>query len=355
MNVLNMKWIWLFLALNGLLSCNEQKQHAPSIQDKNLAPSINIPTKSDTSKVYHPEEIQMKSTPAKQKEINSEKQSPAPANLSDKKNSFNYSFNLPDKTFALAQPLREISGLSYTEKDQILAVNDELGIIYTLSPTSGDILKKEKFRSKGDYEGIEIIEDIIYVLKSNGTLYSYVQNGSQNYPSVNTPLKDVNDVEGLGYDPQKNELLLACKGKCLSPTDQSKGYKSIYAFDLEAQILKESPRFSIQTTSLINHLPKGYLDAMSSQKEINKIKNRTRNFAPSGIAVHPITNDIYVLSSSGKSIAQCNSKGEVRILYLLDHKAYIQPEGICFAPDGTLFISNEGKRGSANLMVFEPK
>lgn len=354
MSIVKIKWIWFFVVMGSFIACDTKKQSDQVIQEENPAPAVIIASKPDSNKLDHQEQLNPSKAPEENKEGN-KIESPKSKHTNAKRVSFEYDFNSPDQTFALAKSLREISGLSYTENGQILAVNDELGIIYTLSPNSGEILQKEKFRSKGDYEGIEKIKDVIYVLKSNGTLYSRFPNGSKDPPSINTPLKAVNDVEGLGYDPKKNELLLACKGKCLSPSDQSKGYKSIYAFDLQSQTLKESPRFSIQTTTLFNHLPKGQIDAISSQKEINRIKNRTRNFAPSGIAVHPITNDVFVLSSAGKAIAQCNTEGEVITLHLLNHKSYIQPEGICFATDGTLFVSNEGKKGRANLMVFNPK
>jgi uncharacterized protein YjiK len=39
----------------------------------------------------------------------------------------------------------------------------------------------------------------------------------------------------------------------------------------------------------------------------------------------------------------------------LRSKVHAQPEGICFSPDGTLYISNEGDGGDATILQFEPK
>ncbi len=37
----------------------------------------------------------------------------------------------------------------------------------------------------------------------------------------------------------------------------------------------------------------------------------------------------------------------------LDKKTFRQPEGICFDPEGNLFISNEGQGGKANILIFK--
>jgi uncharacterized protein YjiK len=39
----------------------------------------------------------------------------------------------------------------------------------------------------------------------------------------------------------------------------------------------------------------------------------------------------------------------------LDKELLPQPEGICFSPDGIMFISSEGKGGKGRILVFQPR
>ena len=84
----------------------------------------------------------------------------------------------------------------------------------------------------------------------------------------------------------------------------------------------------------------------------NKIK-----FNPSAIAVHPETNDIYILSTRDtKCMAVFSRDGKLKSFQLIDEDLMPQPEGICFSPEGVLYISSEGKKGEpGNLFQFDKK
>jgi len=48
-----------------------------------------------------------------------------------------------------------------------------------------------------------------------------------------------------------------------------------------------------------------------------------------------------------------NPKGEIEDLIPLDPKIFRQPEGICFSPNGDLYISSEGKGKSGYILKFD--
>ena len=50
-----------------------------------------------------------------------------------------------------------------------------------------------------------------------------------------------------------------------------------------------------------------------------------------------------------------NQAGEIQHMVKLSKKIHRQPEGITFAKDGTLYISNEGKGGHGRIFVYKPQ
>jgi len=75
-------------------------------------------------------------------------------------------------------------------------------------------------------------------------------------------------------------------------------------------------------------------------------------FQPSGIAVHPVSNEYYIVASVGKLLIVLGRDFEILSITKLDKRFFKQPEGICFDESGTLFISNEGKGSKATILKF---
>jgi len=84
------------------------------------------------------------------------------------------------------------------------------------------------------------------------------------------------------------------------------------------------------------------------KKDFKKFIADKVEFFPSGIAVHPSTHDIYIISTKGnKCIACYNHSGQLKSFEYLDKDLLPQPEGICFDAAANLYISTEGKHGEA--------
>lgn len=273
---------------------------------------------------------------------------------------FPYQLRKPSQSFKLAHILEEISGLCMTSDNRFLySVQDEKGKIYKIDVTSGKIIERFNFGKKGDYEGLAYHQNKFFITKSNGTI-SEVENLGEDIQKVtnyNTDLKGKNDIEGLCYQPSTNSLLIACKG---IPTfgetsEESAHRKSVYRFDLETKKLQEKPFYRITLKKVQQFLKKS-----ASQNDFKKFlsyldEDDHFNFSPSGIAIHPKTEDVYILSSSKKMLLIINQAGEIQHMVKLSKKIHRQPEGITFAEDGTLYISNEGKGGHARIFVYKPQ
>lgn len=254
-----------------------------------------------------------------------------------------YRLDRPDQVVMFeSEALQEISALSPTEVPGIfLGLNDEEGTIYFIdSKKNGAIVNKINFHGKGDFEGVEMAGKCLYAVKSNGTVYE-IGCYDGNRPAIesyNTPLSKSDDVEGLCYDPARKALLLACKGD-----PQMDSLRHIWAFDLYSKELSSSPVYTLDPKA-VNQL----VDYEGEEKH--------DFFSPSGIAIHPKSKDIYLISTALKRLVVLDYQtGAIRYAVHLDKKLLPQPEGISFDSEGNLYISSEGKKEAGRLLRFNQR
>lgn len=266
--------------------------------------------------------------------------------------SFPYAIGKPDRTWRLPALLVEISGLGFIDTQRLACVQDERGTVYVFNLQSGKIEREIPFGDPGDYEGMEIIGDDAWILKSDGTLIEvkgYLAAGTPVVNRYETMLSRRNDAEGLAWDAGRKGLLIACKEEPFPDGSKAEGVKAIYRFDLETLAMDEEPFLLIRQDSL-NHYRAlgspagGVKDAFSGPGD--------KTFKPSGLAIHPQTGELYVLGSAGKLLLVFSRENELNALIGLPPALFPQPEGICFSPEGELFIASEGRAGAAKIMHF---
>lgn len=267
-----------------------------------------------------------------------------------------YDVGNPDARYKLPDYLEEISGLSWYGNDKIACVQDEKAHIYILNLEKEKISKKYVFGTDADYEDIAVVGKTAYILRANGHIYRIkdFHKKDRKVRVYNTPLKEKNDTEGIAYDALSNVLLIACKGSpSIGKEDSHVGYKAIYKFDLETKELDEDPHFLIDLEKLDSYIDHNVFSRLSLKvaKSLHLIESET-SFEPSGLAIHPIDGNIYMISSVGKLLIVLNRWGKVQEVESLDPKLFRQPEGICFAPNGDMYISNEGQGGKGYILKF---
>ncbi len=269
-----------------------------------------------------------------------------------------YDLDAPIAVFEMKKELREISGLSIVPGQNLLAaVQDEEGDIYLIDKNTGELVGQHDFWKDGDFEGVEAIGDCVFAVKSSGTLYEIQHLGkeTQQTEKYNGFLNSDYDVEGLAYDSSQQRLLLACKAKS-GDGPQYNFKKAIYAFDLSTKTFLEEPALLISIEDI-----QDYLDTSPAIRKLEKIveffsPNQSKFiFSPSGMAVHPLTSDLYILSTAGNTLVVVSQSGKILHIEKLKKKMHPQAEGICFDPDGTLYIANEADGGTARIYKYEQK
>ena len=273
----------------------------------------------------------------------------SPTQVENQKKRLGYDLENPDIVYKLHYDLEEISGLSYFDENTIACIQDELGRFYINRLDERRIDHSLKFEKSGDYEGVEIVGDKAYVVKHNGTIYEFEYDLENDRASriekYATKLTAKNDVEGLGYLEDKNMLMLACKAKGEIDDDEKVKGKAVYGFSLDDKKLVKEPLFTVrkkQIQQFFDDHPEYY------------INEKAPKFNPSAIAQHPITKDIFILSASQPVLVILTKEGEFKDMAILRRRLFRQPEGITFAPNGDMFISNEGdgSRGNVNLFKY---
>ncbi len=270
---------------------------------------------------------------------------------------FNIPYDLenPQSIYKLPSVLYEISGIALYKDNLIACVQDEKGIVYLYDLDKEEVIKKIKFGKDGDFEGVAVVEGTIYVLKSNGNIYR-IKNSEKKDPKVKkieTPLSAANDCEGLEYDEVSNSLLIACKGTASYENHTfDKRSKAIHSLNLDSLKFNTHPAYLVDINVILESME---LDSyLRFSNKIMEHLNAGGNivFQPSGVAVHPISNHIYILASVGKLLVVLDRDGRILEMQPLNKNIFRQPEGICFDANGDLYISNEGKGGKGTILVF---
>lgn len=268
---------------------------------------------------------------------------------------FFYDLTEPDATFEMPSSLTEISGLGITSDGKyLLGVQDEKGSVFLIDRKTGKVEKEINFWKDGDYEGIEAVGEMIWVVKSSGTLYQVYYDGRENSESekFNQSLGQKNDVEGLAYQAANNRLLLACKARA-GDGEEYTFKKGIYAFNLETMEMDSTPVYLISLEDVQAYLKKSpNIRKLEKLMDYFSLDKSEFVFSPSALAVHPLTGEIYILSSVGKLLLILSPQNEILHIEKLKKEVHSQPEGIAFDDEGTMYIANEGDGGRGVIHRF---
>jgi len=274
---------------------------------------------------------------------------------SDHSPGFSYDLGKPISSFELPHSLREISGITFYSDHRLACVQDEKGKIYIYNLKKEEVKESVEFGADHDYEAIALVNDTFYVLHSTGTLFQVTGFGtdSQQTKKFDTFLKKENNTEGLCYDSTSQSLLIACKG--VSHKKGKEDVKEIYRFSLVSEKLEKKPEYKIHLADLEKFMRENHI-AKPELEEEHEAESKKENsfFEPSEIAVHPLTHDIYILSSVGKLIVVLDRDGNIKDVAAIDPAVAAHPEGMTFSKEGNLYISSEGKGDKKVILEFNP-
>ncbi len=247
-----------------------------------------------------------------------------------------YNLDKP-KEMQLGKVLNEISGLAYDDATgNLLAISDSKEKIFEIRVKNNKLkdLTGKVIPSGSDLEDLAKVDNTVYILQSKGIIKA-VAPGAQDSTGVQSyelGIGGQNDFETLYYDPTADGLVMMCK-----TCSHEKGHhiRTAYRFDLKTRQFDTTAFFTIAKSSIEDLL-----------------KDNDIKFDPSAAAIHPINKRLYILSSAGNLLVIADTRGKVVEAFKLNPDKFPQAEGIAFAPNGDMYISNEGKQGKTTLLLF---
>ena len=251
----------------------------------------------------------------------------------------NYTLNEETAThWKLSSHLEEISGLAMTRDNRLLAHNDERGIIFEIDYQNGSIVKAFQLTDMknpiaSDFEGIATIDDQIYLVTSSGRIYECQEGTAGESVLFNVYTTGVGrdcEIEGLAYDESQQALLLMCKD---ARSADLEGKLAIYHWSIDEKQLKKDAHTVIPVVEFARHI-------------------KGKNFQPSGIERHPISGNYFIVAARQGAIAEITPGGKVVAVREFPAQWHRQTEGITFAADGTLIVSDEGAGRKARLTLY---
>lgn len=261
----------------------------------------------------------------------------------------------PDQIWSLPPDLKEISALTFSPDEKyLLCLQDEQGTVYGLDPQTGNLSKEWRVTGKGDYEGIEMVDSTLYLLRSDGIIFrTQWRDGPDTLVErVDPGFPKGTDLEGLGYDPVSGSLLLGIKDfpESVSPTvSMVKGWVHWHPNRPKPDNQLHGITEAALREGILNEVDKdvkGRLIDWLDQEE------HAFPLGPSGLAIHPTSREIWMLSARGKLLLVFSPEGEYMHIHPLNPSILPQPEGIAFNRRGDLFIASEGKKSQPGRVVI---
>lgn len=241
----------------------------------------------------------------------------------------------------LSSTLKEISGITSLNQEQVMAIQDEKGILFSVDLKTGNIVSETMFDKDRDYEDLCLVGDHVFILERDGDLYQFHLAEPDTTLKFETAFSYRNDTESLCFDASANRLLIAPKEGAPEGQKLPKNVLGVYEFNLLSREVNLEPVVTM------------------AEKEIGRIigkQGKPHKFKPSAIAIHPRSGNLYVLASVGKVLLVIDPKDN-RVLHVqkLDEGVFPQPEGMAFDAADNLLISSEGLSGqAASITRFSP-
>lgn len=242
----------------------------------------------------------------------------------------------PLARWLLPKELKEISGLTLSIDGKLFTHGDELGQIWEIDYRRGVLMKRFSLGKgvlRGDFEGLAIANDRMFLLASNGTLYEFREGADTahvEYQVHDTRLKKECEFEGVAFDQAINSLVLACK--------------NVYTKSLHDDLVIYRWSLASDTTARLSRLAVPLAGIIGA--------NSWKSLHPSDITVDPLTGNYVLVAAQEKALISITPAGAPVFSRPLP-AGHHQTEGVAITKDSILIVSDEAGQRPAMITLYK--
>jgi uncharacterized protein YjiK len=242
----------------------------------------------------------------------------------------------PIAQWFLPKGLQEISGLALSSDGKLFTHDDELGRIWEIDYRRGVLMKRFSLGKgvlRGDFEGLAVANELMFLLASNGTLYEFREGADDahvEYQVHDTGLMKECEFEGVAFDPAINSLVLACKHVY---TKSLKDDLVIYRWSLASDTAARLSRLAVPLAGIIG-------------------ANSWKGLHPSDITIDPLTGNYVLVAAQEKALISITPAGALVFSRPLP-AAHHQAEGVAITKDSILIVSDEAGQRPAMITLYK--
>ncbi len=236
----------------------------------------------------------------------------------------------------LARALQEISGLAVTSDGRVVAHGDERAVVVQVDACAATAVKSFTLGTppvRGDFEGIAIAGDRLFLVTSNGQLYEFREGADGSavpFTVRNTGFGKVCEIEGLAYEPGDRVLLMGCKQPVrreLRPTI------TVLRWSLDSSSPAEPPSLTIPLGDVVRRLD-------------------SKGFHTSAIERDARSGNYLLVAGPEQALLEVSAKGALVAVRSLRRQLHPQPEGLTLLGDSVLVVADEGANGRASITCY---
>jgi len=252
-----------------------------------------------------------------------------------------YDLNNPDLVIYPGSFLENIVGLDIYSDREVAIVPESPGIIYMIDHKKSKISGQWRTVSRGKTSGLAIHSNTVFQVKTNGMIYGkrYIDTRKPKTLKTNPLLPGKTEPYGLAMDRRMQRLLLVCKNPVVQGVPM-KNYCGVYRFNPYTR------QDSSELICVVDLRPVNKAGNPATRSMVygtfNTDKDRREKpklFSPSGLGLHPVTDELYILSAESNQLIVTNQEGELQHMVKLDDELFQQCEAMTIGEDGMLYIS----------------